>query len=122
MINDEPANTSFPYKAYNVEEKSFQSFHSSITSQINDEIGEKEIKVTPMSHRRNKSSISLSNSHLDNIINTAEQSLNYFQELEQPGNKPIKHDLQKLYNLNREAKRLNRDYEKLKRYILFLNS
>ena len=86
-----------------------------MTSLINGEKRHHEINFSPLSHRRNKSSNSLSNSHIDNMIATAEQSINYFQELDQPGNKPIKYDLQKLYHLNREAKKLNRDFERLKR-------
>jgi hypothetical protein len=117
-MNGEPANKSYKIEAYNLEEKSFQSFHSSATSLIKGEISRNEIKFTPLSHRRNKSSNTLSNSHIDNMIANAENSINYFQELDQPGNKPIKFDLQKLYNLNRAAKKLNKDYEKLKRYLI----
>ena len=122
MMNDQHRNKDFPNDSQKIEEKSFESFQSSRSSIIIEEKQDKDLNITPNSSIRHHSSNSYSNSQIDNIIASTEQSLNYFQELEQPGNKPIKFHLQKLYNLNREAHQLNKDYEKLKRYIFVIDS
>jgi len=116
-MNDKISQKNFPSEPHHIQEKSFQSFQSSATSLLVEGTIENEPNTTQISKMPNRSSNSYTNIEIENIITITEHSLNYFQELNQPGNKPIKFHLQKLYNLNRETNSLNKDYEELKRYI-----
>ena len=116
-MNDEFSQKNLSNEPNHIQEKSFQSFQSSVTSLLIEgtiDDGQKTTQNTKILNQA--SSNSYTNCEIDNIITMTEHSLNYFQELNQPGNKPIKFHLQKLYNLNRETNSLNKDYEALTRF------
>ena len=114
-MNYEHLHKSLTDNSHAIAEKSFVSFNSSRTSLINQANHKNQKIMTPLSHRRQSSNNPLKNENFDDLITATELSLNYFKEFDQPGNQPIKSELKKLYNLNKEAKILNREYERLKR-------
>ena len=114
-MNYEHLHKSLTDNSHEIAAKSFVSFNSSRTSLIHKANNKNQKDMTPLSHRRHNSSNPLQNEIFDDLITATEYSMNYFKEFDQPGNQPIKIELKKLYNLNKEAKILNREYERLKR-------